>query len=313
MEERYNSFNKHLKNYFGEKVYKIPIDSHLPCPNKDGKISKEGCIFCDKYGSGPIKTGRLKIEKQIELGMERIGKKYNVKKFIAYFQANTNTATNKEKLKEIYEKALSYKEIVGISIGTRPDWIFKDHLELLEEINRKTYLWVELGLQSIHSKSLKFLRRHHDLADFVKTTLELKKRDIRVCAHTIIGIPEETRDDIIETARFLSAIGVNGVKIHLLHILKNTDLEKLYYDGKIELLGMERYVKLTVDFLENLSPEIIIQRLTGERDKDIFIAPQWALNKLKVIEMIKKEFVQRDSFQGKNLNFATLKEYPYKK
>ncbi len=313
MEERYYSFNKHLKDYFGEKVYKIPIDPHLPCPNKDGKISKEGCIFCDKYGSGPIKTGRLKIEEQIELGIERIGKKYNVKKFIAYFQANTNTAASSERLREIYEKALSYKEIVGLSIGTRPDWVFKDHLELLEELNRKTYLWVELGLQSIHSKSLRFLRRHHDLADFVNTTLELKKRKIRVCAHTIIGIPGETRKDIIETARFLSAIGVDGVKIHLLHILKNTDLEELYNEGKIPLLNKEEYVKFTVDFLENLSSEIVIQRLTGERDREIFVAPEWALNKMDVIESIKNEFEERGSFQGKYLNFSTLNDYPFKK
>ncbi len=313
MIERYNSFNNHLKEVFGEKVYKIPLDPHFPCPNKDGKISKEGCIFCDKYGSGPIKTGRLKIKEQIEIGMERISKKYKAKKFIAYFQANTNTAASTERLEKIFDEALSYRDIVGISIGTRPDWVFSDHLELLEKLNRRTYLWVELGLQTIHSKGLKFLRRHHDLADFVKTTLELKKRRIRVCAHTIIGIPGETGEDMIETARFLSAIGVDGVKIHLLHILKNTDLEKLYEEGKIKLLEKNEYVSIAVDFLENLSPGIIIQRLTGERDREIFIAPEWALNKLDVIESIRKEFERRNSYQGKNLNFSALKKYPFRK
>ncbi len=313
MTERYNSFNNHLKEVFGEKVYKIPLDPHFPCPNKDGKISKEGCIFCDKYGSGPIKTGRLKIKEQIGTGMERISKKYKAKKFIAYFQANTNTAASTERLQKIFDIALSFKDIVGISIGTRPDWVFSDHLELLEKLNKRTYLWVELGLQTIHSRGLKFLRRHHDLADFVKTTLELKKRGIRVCAHTIIGIPGEAKEDMIETARFLSAIEVNGVKIHLLHILKNTDLEKLYEEGKIKLLEKDEYVSLTVDFLENLSPGIIIQRLTGERDREIFVAPQWALNKLDVIESIRKEFERRNSYQGKNLNFSALRKYPFRK
>ncbi len=311
MKERYNSFNTHLREVFGEKVYKIPLDPHLPCPNKDGKISREGCIFCDKYGSGPIKTGRLKIEEQLEIGMKRVSEKYGVRKFIAYFQANTNTAASSLRLREIFEKALSYEEIVGISIGTRPDWVFEDHIELLDELNKRTYLWVELGLQTIHSKGLKFLRRHHDLADFVKTTLELKKRGIRVCAHTIIGIPGESEEEMIETARFLSAIGVEGIKIHLLHILKNTDLEKLYYEGKVKLLEKDEYVRIVVDFLEHLSPEIIVQRLTGERDREIFIAPQWALNKLDVIDSIRKEFEKRDSFQGKKLSFSSLKRYPY--
>jgi len=311
--ERYNSFNTHLKKEFGEKVYKIPIDSHLSCPNKDGKISKEGCIFCDKYGSGPIKTGRLKIEEQIERGIERIGKKYNVKKFIAYFQANTNTATSPERLKIIFEKALKYKQIVGISIGTRPDWIFKDHLPVLEELNNKTYLWVELGLQTIHYEGLKFLRRHHSLSDFVKTFSELKKRGIKACAHTIIGIPGENREQIIDTARFLSAMEISGVKIHLLHILKNTDLEKYYTEKKIQLLSPEEYISLVTDFLEHLSPDIIVQRLTGERDREIFIAPEWALNKLDIINRIRDELKKRDSFQGKKLVFSSDIKYPFKK
>ncbi len=311
--ERYNSFNTHLKKTFGEKVYKIPIDSHLSCPNKDGKISKDGCVFCDRYGSGPIKTGKLKIEEQIEIGIKRIGKKYNIKKFIAYFQANTNTAASPERLIKIFETALKYKQIVGISIGTRPDWIFKNHFPLLEELNKKTYLWVELGLQTIHFKGLKFLRRNHNLSDFVKTTMELKKRGIRVCAHTIIGIPDETKEEIIETARFLSAINIDGVKIHLLHILKNTDLEQMYLQGKINLLSFGEYISFTTDFIEHLSQNIIIQRLTGERDKEIFIAPEWALNKLNVINGIKTELEKRDSFQGKKLIFSSDMDYPYKK
>jgi radical SAM protein (TIGR01212 family) len=311
--ERYNSFNKHLREEFGEKVYKIPIDSHLPCPNKDGKISKEGCIFCDKYGSGPIKTGRLKIEEQIEIGIERIGKKYNVKKFIAYFQANTNTAASPDRLRTIFEKALKYKQIVGISIGTRPDWIFKNHFRILEELNDRTYLWVELGLQTIHYEGLKFLRRHHYLSDFVKTFSELKKRGIRTCVHTIIGIPGENREYIIDTAKFLSAMEIDGVKIHLLHILKNTDLEKYYMEKKIRLLSPKEYISLVIDFLEHLSPNIIVQRLTGERDREIFIAPEWALNKLDIINQIKTELEKRDSYQGKKLVFSSDIKYPFKK
>ncbi len=309
MVERYNSFNSHLKKLFGEKVYKIPIDAHLSCPNKDGKISKEGCIFCDKYGSGPIKTRNLSVKRQIEEGILRIGKKYGTKKFIAYFQAHTNTNAPLGKLRELFELALSFKEIVGISVGTRPDWVFKEHVEFFEELNKKTYLWIELGLQSIHRKSLIFLRRNHELSDFLKTTIELKKRGIKVCAHTIIGIPDETKEDILETARFLSAIGVDGVKIHLLHILKNTELERMYREGKIKLLEEREYIELVVDFLEYLSPEIIIQRLTGERDREIFIAPKWALNKTKVLNGIKEELERRDTFQGKKLRFSTEINY----
>ncbi len=307
--ERYNSFNSHLKKVFGEKVYKIPLDPHFSCPNKDGQISKKGCIFCDKYGSGPIKTRNLSIKEQIETGIERVKKKYKAKKFIAYFQAHTNTNASKEKLQKIFNLALSYKEIVGISIWTRPDWIFKEHLELLEKLNKQTYLWVELGIQSIHHKSLAFLRRNHGVSDFLKTTIELQKRGIRVCAHTIIGIPDEKEDEIIETARFLSALGVKGVKIHLLHILKNTDLETLYREGRIKLLSLNEYVSFVVEFLEHLKEDIIIQRLTGERDKEIFIAPQWALNKGKVLEKIREELIKRNTYQGKKAKFSVEKSY----
>jgi len=305
---RYNSFNNHLKKYFGEKVYKIPIDAHIPCPNKDGRISKNGCIFCDKYGSGPIKTGKLSIEEQIEKGIKNIGKKYKAKKFLAYFQANTNTGTSVKKIKKMCETALNYKEITGISIGTRPDWIFKEHFNYFKELNKKTYLWIELGLQSIHSKSLKFLRRNHSLADFIKTFLKLNESQIKVCAHSIIGIPGETHSDMMETAKFLSAIGVDGVKIHLLHILKNTDLENLYQKGIIKLLSLEEYIKLVADYLEYISSEIIIQRLTGERDREIFVAPKWALNKGLVIQRIREELIKRNSYQGKKIDFSINKK-----
>ena len=305
MREPYNSFSSFLKKKFdGEKIKKIPINGGFPCPNKNGKISDRGCLFCDVYGSGPVKTFDLSISEQIE---KTIGGPKNFK-YIAYFQAHSNTYAPLRELKKKYRIIFNYKEIVGLFIGTRPDAIADDVYPLLEELNKKTYLTVELGLQSIHPQSLQFLNRGHSYRQFLDTFDNLKKRNIDVVVHLIVGIPGESRGDMLQTVKEMNRIKPAGVKFHLMHILKNTPLfdiyEKEHAGGKpptIKLLEKSEYVDLIVYLLEHLDPAIVIHRLTGERDREIFHAPLWALDKSKVIHAIRLKMMEKNTFQGRRL------------
>ncbi len=295
----YRKFSRYLKEKYGARVHKIPLQGGFYCPNRDGRLSSKGCVFCDVYGSGPLTLNPPPIREQIIEGIRRASRRYKAKYFIAYFQAFTNTYEQWEKLERTYKEATSLPEIVGLAIGTRPDCVPEEVLKGLEKLAEDKELWLELGLESAHLKSLKFMNRNHGLAEFIDAVLRTKRRKgIKICAHVIIGLPGEGREAVIETARVLTALGVDGVKIHPLHVLRNTELERLYKKGEIELLSLEEYVSLAVDFMEHLKEEIIICRLTGERDPSLFVAPSWCLEKQKILQAIDQEFERRGSRQG---------------
>jgi radical SAM protein (TIGR01212 family) len=295
MQELYNSFNSYLKKRFKQKIRKIPINAGFSCPNKNGQISSQGCIFCDTYGSGPIKHFNLSISQQITTFMEN----HPGCKYIAYYQAHTNTCAPVEELRRKYEIIFDFKDILGLFIGTRPDAIAENVYPLLEELNKKTFLTVELGLQSIHSNSLEFLNRNHTYQQFLDTFEKLKKREIDVVVHLIVGIPGETPADMLSTIKEMNRIKPAGVKLHLMHVLKNTPLFDMYESGKITLPEKDQYVEWIVHLLAHLNPAIVIHRLTGERDKEIFHAPLWALNKNEVIHAIRSKMLEQNIYQGK--------------
>jgi len=292
---RYNSFNSFLKKKFpGYKVRKIPINAGFSCPNKNGDISDEGCIFCDNYGSGPIKTFTQSIRQQIEMFTSA----NKGKKFIAYYQAHSNTYASPEEIEEKYNIIFEYNNIVGLFIGTRPDSIEVDVYPVLEKISRKTYLSVELGLQSIHEKSLDLLNRNHSYEVFLETFEKLRSSCIDVIVHLIIGIPGETKKDMQETIQEMNRIKPAGVKFHLLHVLKNTKLFDMYENGEIKLMKKNEYIKTIVDLIGELDKDIVVHRLTGDRDVEIFHAPEWALDSKRVISTIQKRMDDLDLNQG---------------
>ncbi len=299
MKSRYNSFSSFLKTRFpGEKIRKIPINAGFPCPNKNGDISDEGCIFCDKYGSGPISTFTQPIRKQIEIFTSA----NKGKKFIAYYQAHTNTYASKEELEEKYSIPFEYKDIVGLFIGTRPDSIAENIYPVLEKLADKTYLSVELGLQSIHAKSLDILNRNHSYEQFINTFDRLKSSGIDVIVHLIIGIPGESKADMMATVREMNRIKPAGIKFHLLHVLKNTKLFNMFKKGEIKLMEKDEYIDIIVELLTTLDEEIVVHRLTGDRDSEIFHAPEWAADKVKVINEIHKRMEDLDLRQGQLLS-----------
>jgi len=295
MNEPYRSLNKYWRDKFGGiKIRKIPINAGFDCPNKDGKFSKIGCIFCDYYGSGPIKTFNLTIEEQIEYYI----KNHKNSKYIAYYQAHTNTYASADVLRQKYSKIFKYKDIVGLFLGTRPDSISNAAYKILDEFNKKTYLGVELGLQSIHEKSLNYLNRNHSYNDFLKAFFRLKELRIETIVHLIIGIPGETESDIMQTIDEMNRIKPEGIKFHLFHILKGTPLYDMYLSNPFELMKEDDYINLMVKILRHLDKDIIIHRLTGERDEELFYEPQWAKNKLKTINSIKNIMIENNYNQG---------------
>jgi len=296
MAELFNSFHGFLKKKFpGQNILKIPINAGFSCPNRDGLLSKDGCIFCDRFASGPIRTASWSIEKQIEF---YIGN-HPAKKYIAYFQSHCNTYGPVSELKLKYESVFSYNDIVGLFIGTRPDAISSPTFSLLEKLNRRIYLTVELGLQSIHAQSLLFLNRNHSYQHFFETFQELKFRKIDTVIHLIVGIPGETREHMLQTIMAMNHLKPAGVKLHLFHILKDTELYRRYIKAPFPLLDQEEYADIVAYLLEYLDPEIVIHRLSAEREKEIFYAPEWALNKLAVLNSITARMKKMDSFQGK--------------
>ena len=296
---RYNRFSDHLRDKFGTKVYKVTLDAGFTCPNRDGTISNEGCIFCDDGGSfSQLYSNKIPIIEQLNSGIALSKEKYKAQKFLAYFQAYTNTYKPVNELKEIYDQALSHEDVVGINIGTRPDCVEEEKLDLISDYTKNHYVWLEYGLQSIHDRSLKFINRGHDFATFVKALKETQKRNINVCAHVILGLPNETRKDMLETAKVLGDLGIDGVKIHLLCVLNNTRLVKLYYQGKVPMMEEDQYVETACDFLEMLPPEVTIHRLAGNGLKPNMLAPGWLSKKFVVLNKIDKLLEERGSYQG---------------
>ncbi len=298
---RYRDFNSYLKEIFGERVQKISLDAGLGCPNRDGTISKNGCIFCNGRGSGTgalINSG-VSIEDQIERDRQYLQKRYKAKKFIAYFQSFSNTYAPLQQLKSLYNRALSQKGIVGLSVATRPDCVDKEILELLQSYLCDYQVWIEYGLQSAHDETLKRINRGHDVACFERGVIMAHECGLNICAHIILGLPGETREMMLHTARFLSRLPIQAVKIHLLYIVKGTPVAELYEKGEIRCLEREEYVDLVVDFLERLSPDTVIQRLTGDPVKSELVAPNWAKEKLKNLNLIKETLERRGTWQGR--------------
>lgn len=296
-DKRYNQYSEHLKQKFGVKVYKVTIDAGFSCPNREN--NKGGCIFCDESGSfSQAHSSLLSVEEQLKTGIETLSNRFKAKKFMSYFQAYTNTYKPVNELEKIYKSALNHKDVVGISIGTRPDCVDDDKLKLISDISKDYYTWLEYGLQSSKNKTLKYINRGHDFECFLKTYEKTKNYGINTCVHVILGLPEETHEDMMNTAQELAKLNVDGVKIHMLCVLQDTKLAKLYEQGKINLLSELDYISTVVDFLEILSPDTTIHRLAGNGLKKELIEPRWIGKKLDTLNKIDREFENRNSYQG---------------
>lgn len=296
----YYSFDSMLKERFSHKVYKVALNGGMTCPNRDGTLGSRGCIFCSAGGSGDFAGNKEDpISVQIETQAQRLREKRNASSFIAYFQAYTNTYAPVSYLREIYTEAIDHPDIAALSIGTRPDCLGKEVLDLLEELNHKKPVWVELGLQTIHEKTAAYIRRGYPLSCFAAAVKELRKRKLDVIVHTILGLPGESREDILETISYLNHMDIQGIKLQLLHVLKGTDLAEDYLAGKFQVYTMEEYIDLVIDCLEHLSPEIVVHRLTGDGPKELLLAPLWSSAKKTVLNTLHHQCKVRGAWQGK--------------
>jgi len=305
--KRYHTLDYFYKNKFGTKVSKISLNAGFTCPNKDGTKGVGGCIYCSAVGSGDYAGNPTKsLTDQFMEVKEIMDKKWPNTKYIGYFQANTNTYAPVHILKEKYEEVLKIDGVVGLNIATRPDAITNECLDYLEELNKKTFLNIELGLQTIHETTTKLINRGHDLNCFINMVKELRKRNINVIVHIINGLPYETKEMMLETVKLLNTLDIQGIKIHMLHILKNTRLAELYKKEPFHVLTKEEYTNIVCDQLELLRPEIVINRVTGDPKVDDLIAPTWLTKKFTVLNEIDKEMAKRDSYQGIKIDKARV-------
>jgi len=297
--KRYHNFSEHLKQLFGERVHKISVDAGFSCPNRGGTRQLPGCLFCDPGGSGAVGIARgVAVAEQLARGSEVMIRKYKARRFLAYFQPFSNTFAPAARLRTLYDEALDVPGVCGLAVGTRPDCLGEEVLDLLAEFHRRTYFWLELGLQSVHDATLTFLRRGHDYEAFLKAYTAARERGLRVCVHVILGLPGEGREQMLATAAEMARLGVDGIKIHLLHVLEGTPLGDLYKGGEIAVLEQAEYVALAADFLERLPAETLIHRLTGDGPRDLLLAPLWSLNKWEVLNAIDRELERRGTCQG---------------
>lgn len=296
--KRFRAFSDELKNKFGTRVYRVPVDAGFTCPNRSADNPISGCIYCAENGSGSrgITRGST-VTEQIAQGKEVIVRKYRAEKFLAYFQAFSNTYAPVDTLRRLYDEALACEDVIGLIVGTRPDCIDADVLELLEEYHQQTYFWLEIGVQSVHDRTLQKINRGHNVQCSRDAIVRAKQRGLNVSTHLIFGLPDETKQDMLAAAEFLNELHVDGVKIHLHHVLKNSQLEQMYAKGHVTLLEMDEYVGLVCDFLEQLRSEIIIQRLTGDGSFEL-VAPLWSMKKFEVLNAIDRELERRGSYQG---------------
>lgn len=298
----YRRLSAYLFSIFGERVQKVTLDAGLTCPNRDGKISHGGCLYCNDRGSGTGAAFHGKsITAQLQEGMERLHRRYGANKFIAYFQSFSNTYAPLAQLRALYEEALAFPEVVGLSIGTRPDCLTEDILQLLSNYTRTHAIWLELGLQSAHDPTLQRINRGHDAACFTGAIHQAAGRGLHLVAHVILGLPGESRAEMLATAEFLATLPVDGVKIHLLYVAKSTPLAEVYHSGDYQPLSFEDYVTVVVDFLELLPPQMVIHRLTGDPHRGELVAPAWCLDKAQVLNRIHQTMARRGSHQGKAL------------
>ena len=298
----YHSLDYELKSMFGEKVYKAALNGGFTCPNRDGKLDTRGCIFCSAGGSGDFAApATLSITEQINTAIEGISRKTNADKFIAYFRAFTNTYGPMEKMRSLFTEAVTHPKTAILSVATRPDCLSDDVLKLLSELNQIKPVWVELGLQTIHEETARWMRRGYELSVFDQAVKRLRDHGITVIVHVILGLKNETREMILETVRYLNKMDIQGVKLQLLHVIQGTDLANEYRSGELSVFTMEEYVDLVIDCLEHLSPEIVVHRLTGDGPSELLMAPGWSTRKREVLNLIHHEMKERDSYQGKQL------------
>lgn len=297
--KRYYTLNYFYKKTFNSKVFKVSLNAGFTCPNKDGSKGVGGCIYCSPSGSGDF-AGNIKdnLVKQFNEVRDIMLKKWPDAKYIAYFQANSNTYAPVEELKEKYESVINLPGVIGLSIATRPDCFNEEIYEYLEELNKRTFLTIELGLQTIHEKTNKLINRGHSLKEFEDCYKELKKRNIKVIVHIINGLPGETKNDMLETVKYLNKLKIDGIKIHMLHITKHTKLADMYKSEPFHVLTKDEYIDIVVDELELLNKDIVIARITGDPVKDDLIEPTWLLKKFVVLNDIDKEMVKRNTYQG---------------
>lgn len=298
-DKRYRTWNHHLRERFGVKVFKVPLDAGFTCPNRDGTAARFGCTFCSQLGSGDFAGDRRdSLIRQFQTVRDRMHAKWPEARYIAYFQAFSNTYAPASVLRERFEIVLKQEGVIGLSIATRPDCLADDAVDYLAELHDRTYLWVEVGLQSIHEQTAELINRAHDYACFVKGVEKLRRHGIRVCAHIINGLPLETHDMMLETARAVAGLDVQGVKIHLLHLLKNTRMVKQWQDGLLRLMDLDEYVRIVCDQLEVLPPDLVVHRLTGDGPRHLLIGPGWSLRKWEVLNAIDRELTRRGAWQG---------------
>lgn len=303
MNKHYNSLNEYYKEKYGKKVYKLSINGGMTCPNRDGKIDSRGCIFCSEGGSGEFSSEfNIDIVNQLENAKQRVKSKTKDNMYVAYFQPFTNTYADIDYLRKIYYKAINPDYIVELSIATRPDCIDNNVLDLLSEINEIKPVTIELGLQTIHEKTAEYIRRGYDLEVYDKAVNDLHERGINVVTHVIIGLPYETEQMILDTVKYVGRI-TDGIKLQLLHIIKDTDLEKEYNSKKFEVLTLEEYTEIICKSIELLPKNVIIHRITGDGSKRTLIAPLWSADKKKVLNYINKQLEEHNVTQGKNINY----------
>ena len=297
--KRYHTLDYYYKKRFHEKVFKVSLNAGFSCPNIDGKVGYGGCIYCSKTGSGEFAGNKEdSLEKQFLEIKNMMLKKWPKAKYIGYFQVRTNTYAPVNELKKMYEKILKQENVIGLNIATRPDAISDECLDYLEELNKKTYLTIELGLQTTKEETTKLINRCHSLQCFEDMVKKLRERNIDVVVHIINGLPYETKKDMLNTVKYLNKLDIQGIKIHMLSITKDTPIEKMYQEEKFKLLSKEEYIDIVVDQLELLREEIVIHRITGDPKLDELIEPTWLTKKFCVLNDIDKEMVRRDTYQG---------------
>lgn len=299
-EKPYHSLDYMLRERFGEKVYKVTLNGGMSCPNRDGKIGTRGCIFCSAGGSGDFAAdAALSITDQIESQIAILSQKRPIHKYIAYFQAYTNTYAPTEYLEKIFTEAISHPKVVALSIGTRPDCLSAETVELLSRLNRRKPVWVELGLQTIHETTAQYIRRGYPLSVFNDAVCRLRKEGIEVIVHTILGLPGESNEDILSTMEYLNRMDIQGIKLQLLHVLRGTDLASDYERGMFRTYERNEYLSLLIDCLEHLRPDIVIHRITGDGPKELLIAPLWASRKREVLNLLHHQMKENQNFQGR--------------
>lgn len=295
----YRDLNTALRERFGCRVQKISLDAGLTCPNRDGRVGFGGCIYCNSLGSGTGASRSQSITSQLESGKNFLRQRYKAQKFIAYFQSFSNTYAPLEQLRNLYEEALAVSDIVGLTMGTRPDCVDEPVLDLLTELSERTYVLMEYGLQSIHNRTLNLINRGHTSETFIDAVTRTRARGLEICVHVILGLPGEDKADMLDTARALGQMDIQAIKIHLLYVIQNTPLHRLYEEGAYRCLNREAYVDIVCDFLSLLPPHVIIHRLTGDPHYGELVAPLWTLEKQSNLQAIRETLRKRHIWQGK--------------